>query len=279
MLHNFLFAIYGLQGGLTLEKREQQCIDYIRRTVGRAHAETLLQDDDNDNGFLRKDESEQVIKASLTFYYASSNMHRRQALSLYFHKDEVRALGCELGLPAELLEHHPFPGPGLLIRIICMQVLIRLVVNYVNIAGKKHALLNRIEIATAEEKRHLPEELSSHNQCDATLLPIRTVGVQVQEIHNLNVFGSNIDICERMPPHWNWHWSKVWCRVNFSMKTAERLQAKSAGVVLLFKVLVTYFVLIKSSYLGTIPEVGYCVKHSQEMVGQNNSALILFLFE
>ncbi|KAK4016709.1 hypothetical protein OUZ56_031675 [Daphnia magna] len=35
MLHAFLFEICGLQGGFTLEKREQQCNDYIRRMVGR----------------------------------------------------------------------------------------------------------------------------------------------------------------------------------------------------------------------------------------------------
>jgi GMP synthase (glutamine-hydrolysing) len=79
-------------------------------------------------------------------------------------KDEVRALGRELGLPEHFVGRHPFPGPGLAIRIPG------------DITRDKLDLLRKVDTIFLEEIR----AAGLYNaiwQAFAVLLPVRTVGV------------------------------------------------------------------------------------------------------
>jgi GMP synthase (glutamine-hydrolysing) len=79
-------------------------------------------------------------------------------------KDEVRALGRELGLPAAFVNRHPFPGPGLAIRIPG------------EVTEEKLAILRQADAIYIDEirKAGLYDKIW---QAFAVLLPVRTVGV------------------------------------------------------------------------------------------------------
>jgi GMP synthase (glutamine-hydrolysing) len=79
-------------------------------------------------------------------------------------KDEVRALGRELGLPERLVKRHPFPGPGLAIRIPG------------EVTREKLDLLRKADAIYLEEIRNAGL-YDAIWQAFAVLLPVRTVGV------------------------------------------------------------------------------------------------------
>jgi len=86
----------------------------------------------------------------------------------FLFKDEVRKVGAELGIPVEMLQRHPFPGPGLAIRIL----------------GE----VTKEKVKLLQEADHIyTKGLKSHNlygsvwQAGAILLPVKSVGVMGDE--------------------------------------------------------------------------------------------------
>jgi len=79
-------------------------------------------------------------------------------------KDEVRAIGRDLGIPEMILERHPFPGPGLGVRILG------------DITPEKVELLQKADKIFIEEL-HTSGLYKDVWQAFAVLLPIQSVGV------------------------------------------------------------------------------------------------------
>jgi GMP synthase (glutamine-hydrolysing) len=86
----------------------------------------------------------------------------------YLFKDEVRRVGAELGIPNDLLQRHPFPGPGLAIRILG------------EITPEKVLLLQEADYRYVKglKEHNLYEQVW---QAGAILLPVKSVGVMGDE--------------------------------------------------------------------------------------------------
>ncbi len=82
----------------------------------------------------------------------------------YLFKDEVRALGKELGLPESIIYRHPFPGPGLAVRIIGA------------VTREAVSILQKADAIFIEELKKW-DLYNKVWQAFAVLLPVKTVGV------------------------------------------------------------------------------------------------------
>jgi GMP synthase (glutamine-hydrolysing) len=91
-------------------------------------------------------------------------------------KDEVRNVGRELGLPEAMVGRHPFPGPGLAIRILS------------DVSRPKLDVLRQADAIYLEEIREA-ELYDEIWQAFAVLLPVRSVGVMGDERTYDNVLG------------------------------------------------------------------------------------------
>ena len=80
-------------------------------------------------------------------------------------KDEVRQVGLELGLPRELVFRHPFPGPGL-----CLRILGEVTEQFVELLQRVDAIF--IELL---REHHLYDKVG---QAFAVFLPVKSVGVK-----------------------------------------------------------------------------------------------------
>lgn len=83
-------------------------------------------------------------------------------------KDEVRLIGAQLGVPEELLQRHPFPGPGLAVRILG------------EITEDRLRLVRAADRIFIEELRRA-EMYAAVWQAFAVLLPVSSVGVMGDE--------------------------------------------------------------------------------------------------
>ena len=105
-------------------------------------------------------------------------------------KDEVRKIGAELGLAAKLLYRHPFPGPGLALRVIG------------EIKPEYVAILQRADAIFIEELRRF-EYYDKVSQAFAVFMPIKSVAVKGDARHYGFVVALRaVETIDFMTAHW-----------------------------------------------------------------------------
>jgi GMP synthase (glutamine-hydrolysing) len=164
----------GALAGISDPEQKRKTIGKLFIDVFDAEAKKIGQVDFLAQGTLYPDVIESVSfhggpSVTIKSHHNVGGLPERMQLKLVeplreLFKDEVRALGRELGLPAAFVERHPFPGPGLAIRIPG------------EITPEKLHILRQADTIYLDEirKAGLYNEIW---QAFAVLLPVKTVGV------------------------------------------------------------------------------------------------------
>ncbi len=130
----------------------------------------------------------------------------------FLFKDEVRTLGRELGIPEELIQRHPFPGPGLAVRILG------------EITEQRLRVLQEADAIFIDELR-AGGHYQQVSQALAVLLPIKSVGVMGDTRTYENVVAlRSVDTDDFMTADW----SRL--PYDFLARVASRIVNEVAGV-------------------------------------------------
>jgi GMP synthase (glutamine-hydrolysing) len=176
LIHNDASELFlGKLAGMTDPEQKRKTIGALFIDVFEAEAKKIGGADFLAQGTLYPDviESVSVIggpSVTIKSHHNVGGLPERMNMKLVeplreLFKDEVRALGRELGLPEEMVGRHPFPGPGLAIRIPGQEI-----------TRDKLDILKKADAIYLEEIRNAGL-YDAIWQAFTVLLPVRTVGV------------------------------------------------------------------------------------------------------
>jgi GMP synthase (glutamine-hydrolysing) len=111
-------------------------------------------------------------------------------------KDEVRRIGVELGLPREMVYRHPFPGPGLGVRILG-----EVKPEFANLLAQADAIfIEELRAARTSEGVAWYDQVA---QAFAVFLPVRSVGVMGDgRTYDFVVALRAVETTDFMTAHW-----------------------------------------------------------------------------
>ena len=163
--------------GVVDPEQKRRTIGHLFIEVFEAEAERLGGADFLVQGSLYPDVIESVSvrgpSVSIKTHHNVGGLPERMRLALVeplreLFKDEVREVGRRLGLPEPMIRRHPFPGPGLAIRVLG------------EVTPDRLAILRRADAILLDEIRRAGL-YDSIWQAFAVFLPVQTVGVQGDE--------------------------------------------------------------------------------------------------